>query len=32
VLGGSTGDPYQAAWTLIEDLQREGWLMPLPSQ
>ncbi|MBK9795394.1 MAG: methyl-accepting chemotaxis protein [Holophagaceae bacterium] len=32
VLGGATGDPYQAAWTLIEDLQREGWLMPLPSE
>jgi hypothetical protein len=31
VLGGSTGDPYQAAWILLEDLQREGWLMPLPS-
>ncbi len=30
VLGGSTGDPYRAAWALLEDLQREGWVMPLP--
>lgn len=30
VLGGATGDPYLAAWTLLEDLQRAGWLMPLP--
>lgn len=30
VLGGSTGDPHRAAWTLLEDLQREGWLMPFP--
>jgi hypothetical protein len=30
VLGGATGDPYRAAWSLLEDLQREGWLMPLP--
>jgi|GEM_PF-484362 hypothetical protein len=30
VLGGSTGDPYRAAWSILEDLQREGWLMPLP--
>ena len=29
VLGGSTGDPYRAAWAILEDLQREGWLMPL---
>jgi hypothetical protein len=32
VLGGSTGDPYRAAWSILEDLQREGWLMPLPSE
>jgi hypothetical protein len=32
VLGGGTGDPYRAAWSLLEDLQREGWLMPLPSE
>jgi hypothetical protein len=31
VLGGGTGDPYRAAWAILEDLQREGWLMPLPS-
>jgi hypothetical protein len=31
VLGGATGDPYSASWALLEDLQREGWLMPLPS-
>jgi hypothetical protein len=30
VLGGSTGDPYRAAWSILEDLQREGWLLPLP--
>lgn len=30
VLCGSTGDPYRAAWTILEDLQREGWVMPLP--
>lgn len=30
VLGGSTGDPYRAAWSMLEDLQREGWVMPLP--
>ena len=30
VLGGGTGDPYQAAWSILEDLQRQGWLMPLP--
>ncbi len=28
VLAG-TGDPYQAAWSLLEDLQREGWVLPL---
>ena len=32
VLGGTTGDPYRAGWSLLEDLQREGWLMPLPSE
>ncbi|WLT32669.1 methyl-accepting chemotaxis protein [Geothrix sp. PMB-07] len=31
VLGGGTGDPYRAAWSILEDLQRAGWLMPLPS-
>ncbi|MFN7957056.1 MAG: methyl-accepting chemotaxis protein [Holophagaceae bacterium] len=30
VLGGATGDPYQAAWALLGDLRREGWVMPLP--
>jgi hypothetical protein len=30
VLSGASGDPYQAAWTLLEDLQREGWVLPLP--
>ncbi len=30
VLCGSTGDPYRASWSLLEDLQREGWVMPLP--
>ena len=30
VLNGATGDPFQAAWTLLEDLQREGWVLPLP--
>ena len=30
VLGGSTGDPYRAAWSMLEDLQREGWVLPLP--
>ncbi len=30
VLGGSTGDPYRASWALLEELQRSGWLMPLP--
>jgi hypothetical protein len=32
VLGGTTGDPYCAAWSILEDLQRKGWLMPLPSE
>jgi len=31
VLGGGEGDPYRAAWALLEDLQRKGWTMPLPS-
>lgn len=30
VLGGCTGDPYRAGWSILEDLQRAGWLMPLP--
>lgn len=30
VLAGSGGDPYRAAWSILEDLQRERWLMPLP--
>ena len=30
ILGGATGDPYRAAWSLLDDLQRAGWLMPLP--
>jgi hypothetical protein len=30
VLGGSTGDPFRAAWSILEDLHRAGWLMPLP--
>ena len=32
VLGGATGDPYRAGWSLLEDLQRAGWLMPLPPE
>lgn len=32
VLGASTGDPDRAAWSILEDLQREGWLMPLPGE
>jgi methyl-accepting chemotaxis protein len=31
VLGGSDGNPYRAAWTLLEDLQRKGWALPVPS-
>lgn len=31
VLGGCTGNPYQAAWSILDDLQQEGWLMPLPN-
>ncbi len=30
VLGGVDGNPYRAAWTLLEDLQRKGWALPLP--
>ncbi len=30
VLEGAAADPYRAAWSLLEDLQRAGWLMPLP--
>lgn len=32
VLRGATGDPYQAAWSILEDLHRLGWVMPLPSE
>ena len=31
VLSGASGDPFGAAWSLLEDLQREGWVMPLPN-
>ena len=31
VLGGCGADPYRAAWDLLEDLQRKGWVLPLPS-
>ena len=31
VLRGGQGGPYLAAWNLLEDLQREGWVMPLPA-
>ena len=30
VLAERGGDPHAAAWTLLEDLQREGWVLPLP--
>jgi hypothetical protein len=30
VLCGASGDSYRAAWAMLEDLQREGWVMPLP--
>ncbi|MEI6472443.1 MAG: hypothetical protein WCO20_07340, partial [Holophagaceae bacterium] len=30
VLAERGGDPHTAAWTLLEDLQREGWVLPLP--
>jgi hypothetical protein len=26
----AAGDPYAAAWSLLEELQRIGWAMPLP--
>lgn len=32
VLAGETGDPGGAAWRLLEDLQREGWVLPLPPE
>lgn len=32
VLAGASPDPLRAAWTILEDLQREGWVMPLPSR
>jgi hypothetical protein len=32
VLGGTAVDPYRAAWSILEDLQREGWMMPLPPE
>lgn len=31
VLAATTGDSYQAAWMLLEDLQRQGWVLPLPT-
>lgn len=31
VLGAQSPDPYRAAWQLLEDLQRKGWMLPLPS-
>lgn len=31
VLAATTGDSYQAAWALLEDLQRQGWVLPLPT-
>jgi len=31
VLGGCTGDPYRSGWAILEDLQRQGWLLPLPA-
>jgi methyl-accepting chemotaxis protein len=31
VLGGTDRNPYQAAWNILEDLQRTGWTIPLPS-
>jgi methyl-accepting chemotaxis protein len=30
VLAATAGDSYLAAWTLLEDLQRQGWVLPLP--
>jgi hypothetical protein len=31
VLNGVTGDPYGAAWSMLEALRREGWVLPLSS-
>lgn len=31
VLAAESSDPYRAAWQLLEDLQRKGWALPLPS-
>ncbi|GLH67923.1 hypothetical protein GETHED_22870 [Geothrix edaphica] len=31
VLEARAGDPYRAAWNLLEELQRKGWALPLPS-
>jgi hypothetical protein len=31
VLEARAGDPYRAAWSLLEELQRKGWALPLPS-
>lgn len=30
VLAGQAADPYQEGWRLLEDLQRRGWVLPLP--
>lgn len=32
VLAAESGDPYRAAWRLLEDLQRQGWALPLPPE
>ena len=32
VLAGKTGDPYRAAWGLLEDMQQTGWVLPLPPE
>lgn len=32
VLGSVADDPYRAAWSLLEDLQRKGWALPLPAE
>jgi methyl-accepting chemotaxis protein len=29
VLNGNRGDSYRAAWSILEDLQKEGWVVPL---
>lgn len=31
VLAAESPEPYRAAWSLLEDLQRQGWILPLPS-